>query len=63
MAFSTKPDTTHIAEEMKALQEQLTNEFSQVRSWIKDVVTETESVKRELEEIKQVLIDIRNQRS
>ena len=52
-----------ILREMKALQKQLTDEFSQTRSLIKYVVTETQSVKKELEEIKQVLIEIRNQRS
>ena len=54
---------TPIVEEMKALQEQLPTEFAQIRAWLKDVVTETQSVKKELEEIKSVLIDIRDGKS
>ena len=60
MAINTTTDITPIVEEMEALREQLTSEFAQIRAWLKDVVTETESVKKELEEIKSVLIDIRN---
>ena len=54
---------TPIVDEMKALQEQLPTEFAQIRVWLKDVVTETQSVKKELEEIKSVLIDIRDGKS
>ena len=54
---------TPIVEEMKALQEQLPTEFALIRAWLKDVVTETQSVKKELEEIKSVLIDIRDGKS
>ena len=54
---------TPIVDEMKALQEQLPTEFAQIRTWLKDVVTETQSVKKELEEIKSVLIDIRDGKS
>ena len=54
---------TPIVDEMKALQEQLPTEFAQIRAWLKDVVTENQSVKKELEEIKSVLIDIRDGKS
>ena len=54
---------TPIVDEMKALKEQLPTEFAQIRAWLKDVVTETQSVKKELEEIKSVLIDIRDGKS
>ena len=56
-------DITPIVEEMEALREQLPTEFAQIRAWLKTVVTETESVKKELEEIKRVLIDIRDGKS
>ena len=56
-------DITPIVEELQELRKQLTSEFPQIRAWIKDVVTETQSVKKELEEIKSVLIDIRDGKS
>ena len=63
MAINSTTDITPIVEETKALQEQLTSEFAQIRAWLKDVATETQSVKKELEEIKSVLIDIRDGKS
>ena len=63
MGLSRKTDITPIVKELQELQEQLPTEFQQIRAWIKSVVTETQSVKKELEEIKSVLIDIRDGKS
>ena len=63
MAINRTTDITPIVDEMKALQEQLPTEFAHIRAWLKDVATETQSVKKELEEIKRLLIDIRDGKS
>ena len=63
MGLSRKTDITPIVKELQELQKQLPTEFQQIRAWIKSVVTETESVKKELVEIKNILIDIRDGKS
>ena len=63
MGLSRKTNITPIVEELQELRKQLPTEFEQIRAWLKDVVTETQSVKKELEEIKSVLIDIRDGKS